>query len=322
MATVVDASRVNPVNKGQTFNQVEQLKFLADMQKKGMVETILTHSQLDRVVTSEFSKLPKESQTLLVNAWARGRTIGGKPVDGEMARRDGNFYSFVSKEGSLSVETIVPAEAIDRYTEKDRAGRGSFWNVTGNNTEITSHSDDSVSARLLNPNDAVSPKLVKSGAAGKANESTMWIPTVDAKDGEKRYGNYPEGEAAGALGRGRSDLNGLRQDVSLGWPSSRAGVLVAEPGVVPAELKQLAADVAEIAKKPVGELTPGDWEKINTLAKAVPELAQKLVGMTDSQAKMRALAAGAEKVANQLVVTVKPEMLQPILDLINATKVQ
>ena len=320
MATVVDASRVNPVNKGQTFNQVEQFRFLAEMQKKGMVEGILTHSQLDRVVTSEFSKLPKESQTFLINNWARGRTVGGKPVDGEMARRDGNFYSFVSKEGKLSVETIVPAEALDRYSEKDRAGRGSFWNVTGSNTEITSHSDDSVSARLLNPNDAVSPKLVKSGATGKANESTMWIPTVDAKDGEKRYGNYPEGEAAGALGRVRVGLDYWR-GVLLYWPSDRAGVLVAEPGVVPAELKQLAADVAEIAKKPVGELTPGDWEKINTLAKAVPELAQKLVGMTDDQVKIQALAAGAEKATGQLFA-LKPELLQPILDLINATKVQ
>ncbi len=207
MPTVVDAPRVKISNNdGKLYTGIQHLRLLAELQRKGLVEAILTYPQLDEANTILYNKLPGDVQKHLVGFWARGRTIGGKPEDGGEPRRIGEFYVFASKDASLAVEVVVPRIVLDQYPGKARWGRGAFWDVSSNNTTFTIHSDlKSVTAQLLNPEDAVAPKLVPSCTWGMANGSTRLVPSEEVLDGnpERRYNCMSSGEAAGALGCGR-----------------------------------------------------------------------------------------------------------------------
>lgn len=251
MAACVKAYNGNtlkdPCNSSDVlFRGPEYFRLLDKLKNRGKVETILTHSQLDSFATCNFENLSEETQSLFQRYFVRSRTIGGKPVDGETARRDGNFYSFVSKDVgyfpkedvSFSVEIIVPAEVLDRFPETDRASRGCFWDVTSSNTKFTFHSDNSVSALLLTQENAVAPKILRDGQSVWASESMLWIPCTkeyrtDAEKGrEYRRCRFENCEAAGALSR-IAMTTFVGTNVFLVQPSSLSGVFVIEPGDAP-----------------------------------------------------------------------------------------
>ena len=281
----LDAQKVRPVNGGQKFNGVEFLTFLADLQGKKQTGTVLKHSQLDRAATVFYDQLGQEAKDLLWNNWARGRTVLGKPEDGGELKR-----VYTSSESGLSVEVIVPRVILEAYKGKEARGRGVAFDVTDTNSRITPSADGkSATVELLDPDSAIVLKLANSGSWGKANESTLWIPVKEVPDAnptEDRYFNAPKGEFAGALGRDRSDLDDYYgRYVLADRPSFRAGVLEFGQGASAASA-ELA--VAQAAAKP----------------------------------DVRLLAASAEEAVGKLVFTVKPELLQPIIELINATKSQ
>ena len=119
-------------------------------------------------------------------------------------------------------------------------------------------------------------------------DSTFGIPIgekVDSGDSNARYLYRIGDEKAGLLARGYflGGYGNWRGVGAGGWPSGRLGVLA---------LETVAQQKAEAGSP--------------TQAAAKPNVGQ--------------LAANAEEATGKLVAIVKPELLQPIIELINATK--